>query len=95
MLQLRTLVNLTTWILLKSKLTFWIEQPGDTVLFLGHVEDGFETFSGTLSAYSAPIDEIGPVPVDDRTERQPVPPGFGEILHGDARILVSGTFRPS
>lgn len=42
-----------------------------------------------------PVDQIGPVPVNNGTEGETVPPGLGEVLNADARVFVRGFLGPS
>lgn len=75
--------------------TFWIQKPGDTVFLLGDVEHLLHTFPGALALRLSEVQQIGTVAVDDGAEGEAVAPGFGEVLDGDAGILVCRLLRPS
>lgn len=80
--------------LFRKTLTFRIEQPRDAVLALHHVEGLLEALAGPARSRVSPVDEIGPVAVDERREGETVPPGAGEVVDADARVLGGGAARP-
>lgn len=68
--------------------TVRIQHPRNIQVLLGNVEGSIEVLSWVVFGKLVVVDEIGPVPVDERAEGQAVLERQVEVLHVD--VLVGG-----
>lgn len=78
----------------KQKLTVGVQHSGDVKVFLGHIEGRVQVLQRIILGEFAVVDQVGPVPVDEGTERQTVLEGQVEVLNIDVLVWSGLTLAP-
>ena len=75
--------------------TFRVKKSCHPVFSLHDVECQLDPLSDAHALHLLPVQEVGPVPVDDGVEGEAVAPALGEVGHVDARVAVGRLLGPS
>lgn len=75
--------------------TFRIEKPRNAILALRDVEHTIEPLSWLTGTGVPPVDQVRSVSMDQRAERQSIPPRAGEVRDAYTRVARRRSSGPS
>lgn len=79
---------------LVSSITFWIEKSRHSILLVHDMKGYVNPLADLPSLNLLPLDQVGPVSVDDCVECHAILPRGGKIVHFDAGVASSGLLGP-